>query len=215
MGTRCFAHPTEVFGICGRWRSLDVKFLMLSDFGWRPGISKFMDHRRYYQPGASYFFTVVTEHRNPLLIENIDRLRTAFRHCRDRYPFTIEGIVILPDHLHTLLRLPDGDADFSHRWSVIKRKFSSGIQVSIPPNESKRSKRERGIWQRRFWEHCIRDETDWKRHLDYIHYNPVKHGYCSAPADWPYSSFHRAVQQGLYERDWGRPSPEIGDLDFE
>ncbi len=163
-----------------------------------------MEYRRYYQPGSSYFFTVVTDHRKPLLIDHIDRLRAAFRHGMERYPFVIEGIVILPDHLHTLWRLPEHDADFSTRWSVIKRKFSTGIPIASQVNASKYAKRERGIWQRRFWEHCIRDKDDWHRHLDYIHYNPVKHGYCLAPAEWPYSSFHRAVRQGMYQMDWGR-----------
>ncbi|MBE9136315.1 transposase [Nodosilinea sp. LEGE 07088] len=160
-----------------------------------------MEYRRYYQNGGSYFFTVVTENRRPLLTQHIDRLRNAFRHSMERYPFVIEGIVVLPDHLHTLWRLPDGDDDFSLRWMVIKRKFSAGLKPGIV-NASKRAKREKGIWQRRFWEHCIRDERDWRCHLDYIHYNPVKHGYCHKPADWPYSSFHRSVRQGLYTADW-------------
>ena len=161
-----------------------------------------MEYRRYYQPGGTYFFTVVTQNRQPLLIEHIDRLRTAFWHCMQRYPFTIEGIVVLPDHLHTIWQLPDKDDNFSIRWMVIKRKFSAGFQTEFV-SASKQAKREKGIWQRRFWEHRIRDAEDWRRHLDYIHYNPVKHGYCSIPAAWPYSSFHRAVKQGLYDVDWG------------
>jgi putative transposase len=161
-----------------------------------------MDYRRYYHPGGSYFFTVVTEKRKPLLIQNIDRLRAAFRHGMQKYPFTIDGIVVLPDHLHTLWRLPEGDDNFSIRWMLIKRKFSAGLKTDFV-NHSKQRKREKGIWQRRFWEHFIRDENDWNQHLDYIHYNPVKHGYCDKPGDWPYSSFHRAVRQGLYQADWG------------
>ena len=157
-----------------------------------------MQYRRFYQSGARYFFTVVTENREPLLIENIERLRAAFRLCLSRYPFEIEAIVVLPDHLHTVWRLPEGDADFSRRWMVIKRKFSAGLPSRVV-SDSKTKKREKGIWQRRFWEHCIRDENDWRRHVDYIHFNPVKHGYVSAPQDWLYSSFNQAVRKGWYE----------------
>ena len=177
----------------------------IDNLGNHLGTPMAMDYRRCYQPGGHYFFTVVTEQRQPLLIEHIDRLRTAFHHGMERYPFTIEAIVVLPDHLHTLWRLPDGDADFSTRWMVIKRKFSAGLKPGIT-NASKLHKREKGIWQRRFWEHHIRDEQDWQAHIDYIHYNPVKHGYCATPAEWPYSSFQRSVQQGLYNANWGTHS---------
>jgi len=159
-----------------------------------------MQYRRFYQSGARYFFTVVTENRAPLLIENIERLRAAFRLCLSRYPFEIEAIVVLPDHLHTVWRLPEGDADFSKRWMVIKRKFSAGLQSSVV-SDSKTKKREKGIWQRRFWEHYIRNEDDWRRHVDYIHFNPVKHGYVAKPQDWPYSSFNQAVSKGWYAPD--------------
>lgn len=167
---------------------------------------KFMDYRRYYRPGGTYCFTVVTENRRPLLIEHIERLRDAFRHCLKRHPFVIEGIVILPDHLHTLWRLPENDADYSTRWMVIKRKFSAGLEAGSV-NASKRAKREKGIWQRRFWEHTIRDPADRQRCLDYIHLNPVKHGYCASPAEWPFSSFRRAVQRGEYAPNWGAQTP--------
>ena len=143
-----------------------------------------MQYRRFYQPGACYFFTVVTANRTPILIDNIERLRSAFRLCMSRYPFEIEAIVVLPDHLHTLWRLPEGDADFSKRWMVIKRKFSSGLPA-CNVSDSQNKKREKGIWQRRFWEHCIRDEDDWRHHFDYIHYNPVRHGLVSRTKDWP------------------------------
>ncbi|WP_204140845.1 transposase [Halomicronema sp. CCY15110] len=174
-----------------------------------------MEYRRHYQPGGTYFFTVVTESRRPLLIEQIERLREAFRHCIQRHPFSIEGIVVLPDHLHTIWRLPEDDADYSTRWMVIKRKFSAGL-TSEHVNQSKWSKREKGIWQRRFWEHTIRDQDDWQRCLDYIYFNPVKHGYCASPADWPFSSFDRAVQQGQYPADWGaQVSTTVRDMDWE
>jgi len=157
-----------------------------------------MQYRRFYQSGARYFFTVVTEKRKTLLIENIERLRAAFRLCLSRYPFEIEAIVVLPDHLHAVWRLPEGDANFSKRWMVIKRKFSAGLPSRVV-SDSKTNKREKGVWQRRFWEHCIRDENDWRQHVDYIHFNPVKHGYVSAPQDWLYSSFNQAVRKGWYE----------------
>jgi REP-associated tyrosine transposase len=160
-----------------------------------------MEYRRFYRSGARYFFTVVTENRQPLLIDNIERLRAAFRLCLSRYPFEIDAIVVLPDHLHTLWKLPDGDADFSRRWMVIKRKFSSGFPQG-DVNAAMAKKREKGIWQRRFWEHCIRDEADWRRHMDYIHYNPVKHAYVSSPEDWPYSSFQRSIHKGWDRTDF-------------
>ncbi len=172
-----------------------------------------MEYRRFYQSGAIYFFTVVTENREPLLIDNIERLRAAFRLCLSRYPFEIEAIVVLPDHLHTLWKLPEGDKDFSRRWMVIKRKFSSGLPCGTV-NASKAKKREKGIWQRRFWEHYIRNEEDWRRHVDYIHFNPVKHGYVSEPQDWPYSSYPQAVRKGWYETDKLREE-DFKDMDFE
>ncbi len=174
-----------------------------------------MQYRRLYQAGAWYFFTVVIEKRKPLLVEHIERLRTAFRLCLSRYPFAIEAMVVLPDHLHTLWKLPEGDADFSKRWMVIKRKFSSGLPKGAV-NASMTKKREKGIWQRRYWEHLIRDENDLKRHVDYIHYNPVKHGLATKPGDWEFSSFQRYVTKGLYRNDWGDTEPlSIEGIDIE
>ncbi len=157
-----------------------------------------MQYRRLYQPGARYFFTVVTENREPLLIVHIERLRAAFHLCLSRYPFEIDAIVVLPEHIHTIWRLPENDADFSKRWMVIKRKFSAGLPSRVV-SDSKTKKREKGIWQRRFWEHYIRDEDDWRRHVDYIHFNPVKHGYVSKPQDWQHSSFNQAIRKGWYD----------------
>ena len=172
-----------------------------------------MQYRRFYQSGSSYFFTVVTENREPILLDNIERLRSAFRLCMLRYPFEIEAIVILPEHLHTIWRLPEGDSDFSKRWMVIKRKFSSGLP-SRKVSASKSHKREKGIWQRRFWEHCIRDEDDWRHHVDYIHFNPVKHGYVSEPQDWLYSSYHQAIRNGWYDSDIIFNN-DFNDIDYE
>jgi len=165
-----------------------------------------MKFRRLYQPGGHYFFTVVTEGRQPILIEHIDRLRRAFQVTARRHPFALTAIVVLPDHLHTIWQLPEGDPDFSTRWRVLKRLFSAGLQ-GASSTRSLRRKRERGVWERRFWEHLLRNEGDLQRHLDYIHYNPVKHGYCGSPGLWPHSSFSRFVETGVYDRDWGRTEP--------
>jgi putative transposase len=119
-------------------------------------------------------------------------------------------MVILPDHLHCLWRLPPGDADFSERWRQIKRFVSIGIAAD------KNHRGEKTLWQRRYWEHLVRDEEDWRRHCDYIHYNPVRHGYVSCPEDWPHSSFAGAVAKGWYEPGWGKCIPPgIGEMDFE
>lgn len=166
-----------------------------------------MDYRRHYQAGSTYFFTVVTQHRRPILVEHIKKLHRAFRLMQVHYPCEIQAVVILPDHLHTIWRLPEGDSDYSLRWAVLKRAFSTTIPA-MPATASLRNKREKGIWQRRFWEHVIRNEQDWARHLDYIHYNPVKHGYVNNPADWEYSSFSHWVANGVYPRDWGMTEPK-------
>ncbi len=165
-----------------------------------------MEFRRARIPGATYFFTVVTAERRPLLIDNISHLRNAFRSVKHRYPFHIEAIVVLPDHPHAIWRLPEGDAAYPLRWSLIKHHFSIGLPAGRR-TASRRSKREKGIWQRRYWEHCIRDENDLRRHLDYIHYNPVKHGLVNRVADWPYSSFDKWVAKGMYPEDWGGQAP--------
>jgi len=118
--------------------------------------------------------------------------------------------VVLPDHLHRIWQMPDQDADFSRRWRLIKRYFSIGMDAEVS------RRREKQIWQRRFWEHLVRDEEDWRQHMDYIHYNPVKHGYVKTPYDWPHSSFRRAVKHGLYPPDWGASQPAaIAGMDFE
>jgi putative transposase len=158
---------------------------------------------RAFVPGGTFFFTVtLLERRRKLLTHHIDILRQVFKEACQRRPFTIDGIVILPDHLHCLWALPLGDADFSTRWHDIKARFAAQIPKAEKLSTRRLKKGERGIWQRRFWEHVIRDERDYERHMDYIHYNPVKHGYVTTVKDWPYSSFHRQVRQGIYNLDW-------------
>jgi putative transposase len=157
--------------------------------------------------GGCYFFTVnLAERRgNDLLIRHVEDLRAAFRETRRDHPFAIEGMVILPDHLHCLWRLPPDDDDFPTRWRLIKSRFSHRIETGERISTSRQRKGERGIWQRRYWEHGIRDERDYRMHLDYIHYNPVKHGYVWAAKDWAYSTFHRYVARGAYPLDWAAP----------
>ncbi|MEO1400589.1 MAG: transposase [Cyanobacteria bacterium J06635_1] len=166
-----------------------------------------MLYRRASTPGATYFFTVVTYNRQPLFNtpETIQLLRQAFHIVKQRHPFTIEAIVVLPDHLHCLWALPTHEADFSTRWRLIKSYFSRHCPESYkhPQSLARLKKKEQAIWQRCFWEHKIRDANDFDRHVDYIHYNPVKHRLVTAPRDWPYSSFHRYVAQGLCSEDWG------------
>jgi putative transposase len=156
-------------------------------------------------PGATWFFTVALAERrsNRLLVERVDTLRGAFRHVQTHRPFRVDAIVILPDHLHCVWTLPPGDAEFSLRWGLIKARFSRAIPAGERRTESRMTRGERGIWQRRFWEHLIRDEDDFARHVDYIHWNPVKHGHAARPGDWPYSSFQRYVRNGLLPADWG------------
>ena len=169
-----------------------------------------MDYRRVWQPGGCYFFTVVTHERKPVLTQKqyIRYLREAFTHIRKKRPFLIDAMVILPDHLHCIWHLPEQDSDYSTRWRLVKHYVTRKIHLT---DNCKRK-----IWQNRYWEHCIRNEDDWIKHLDYIHYNPVKHGYVSSPTEWPFSSFHKAVEKGYYEMDWGKNiDSSILEMNFE
>ena len=163
------------------------------------------EYRRAHVLGATWFFTVnLAERRgNGLLVDRVDALRSAFRSVRKRHPFQMDAVVILPDHLHCVWWLPDGDADYSTRWGLIKATFSRSLDRGKRRSASRIKRGERGIWQRRFWEHCLRDEEDYARHVDYIHWNPVKHGYVQRVSEWPHSSFHRYVAGGVYALDWG------------
>jgi putative transposase len=159
---------------------------------------------RAFIPGGTFFFTVaILERHRQLLTQHIAELRHAFASVKTQKPYVMHAVVILPDHLHCIWTLPDSDADFSSRWQAIKAHFARTIPTSEQLSPRRQKKGERGIWQRRFWEHVIRDENDFERHADYIHYNPVKHGHVRAGADWPYSSFRRFVGRGLYPMDWG------------
>ncbi len=164
------------------------------------------NYRRLYVPGGHYFFTLVCKKRMPLFKdpEHVSILGDAFRHIKRNRPFHIDAIVVLHDHLHCLWKLPPDDGDFSSRWREIKKYTTRRLS---PDGHS--------MWQPRFWEHCIRDEEDWRRHLDYIHYNPVKHGLSTSPNEWPYSSFHRAVAKGWYPANWAKASPVVLAMERE
>jgi putative transposase len=150
------------------------------------------EYRRHFQTGGTYFFTLNLHNRSSnLLTQHIDLLRQSFRHVMQAHPFEIDAIVVLPEHLHCIWILPETDANYSMRWRQIKAYFSRHLPKIETVNASRKSKNERGIWQRRFWEHAIRDEEDYRQHVDYIHNNPIKHGYCQSPAEWPYSSFNK------------------------
>ena len=167
-----------------------------------------MHYRRAIAPGGTFFFTLVTDRRRPILASDaaMDVLRNAFRSVRQSRPVEIDAIVVLPDHLHCIWTLPPEDADFPTRWRLIKTRFTNDCPVSLrqTPDTARLRKGEQAIWQHRYWEHQIRDETDFARHVDYIHYNPVKHGLVRSPREWPHSSFGRYVKAGLYPLDWGR-----------
>ena len=177
-----------------------------------------MRYRRARISGGIYFFTVVTFNRLKILTqpENVILLRRAFKYVMGNHPFAIDAMVVLPDHLHCVWTLPPGDDDFSTRWRLIKSYFTRGVDSKYRsvPFEARKRKKEQAVWQRRFWEHLIRDEKDYVRHAEYIHYNPVKHGLVNAPKDWEYSSFHRYVKQGQYSLDWGAGGENIFDKEI-
>ena len=167
-----------------------------------------MQYRRAFTPGGSFFFTLVTQGRKLIFAnaETVEVLRNAFRSVRQSRPFEIDAMVVMPDHLHCIWTLPPGDADFSTRWRLIKTWFTKHCDPVLRPAPStiRKSKHEQAIWQHRYWEHQLRDESDFARHVDYIHYNPVKHGLTASPMEWPYSSFRRYVEAGIYPSDWGK-----------
>ena len=169
------------------------------------------DYRHYRLPGGTYFFTVnlLQRYPNDLLVRHIDILRSEVRAVREKRPFVIDAWVVLPDHLHCVWTLPLGCDDFANRWRLIKQGFSKALPITERRSAVRMARGERGIWQRRFWEHAIRNETDYAAHIDYCHINPFKHGYVQRVADWPYSTFHRDVERGIYPLDWA------GDLEID
>ena len=163
-----------------------------------------MLYRRANVKGGTYFFTVnLADRQGSLLVDKIDILRNAMSLVIKRHPFTIDAIVVLPEHLHALWTLPQNDNDYATRWMLIKTAFSQQIPKGEDCSASRKKKGERGIWQRRYWEHLIRDARDYTHHVEYIHYNPVKHGYVNRASAWQYSSIHRYIANGTIERNWG------------
>ena len=174
-----------------------------------------MRYRRADVNGGTYFFTVNLLSRNQILLtEHVDTLRSVMGEIKQRYSFRIDAMVVLPDHLHALWTLPEGDCDYPTRWMLIKARFSRRIAKNEYRSISRKSKGERGIWQRRYWEHLIRDAKDLARHVDYIHFNPVKHGYVNRASDWPYSSIHHHIKAGIIGRDWGIDEQSVKNNGF-
>ena len=174
-----------------------------------------MYYRRVDIKGGTYFFTVnLAERKKTLLTDEIDKLRVAINRVKKKHPFQLNAMVVLPDHLHAMMTLPLDDNDYSIRWALIKSGFSRQLPITESINKSRKLKGERGIWQRRYWEHLIRDEHDYENHVNYIHYNPVKHQYVNAAVDWPYSTIHDHISQGLLSHDWGGGYDETQGIQF-
>ena len=160
-------------------------------------------YRRSFVCGGTFFFTLtLAEPSATLITDHIERLKLAYSKTKAQYPFSTLAYCCLPNHLHVLWTLPENDKNYAIRWQLIKRRFSTALPENFHRSESKIKKREKGIWQRRYWEHQIRDESDLIRHIDYIHINPMKHGLVQRVKDWPYSSFHHYVEQGSLPFDW-------------
>jgi putative transposase len=162
------------------------------------------DYRRAWHPGGTYFFTVNLLQRqgNDLLIRHIELLRAVVKSVQKRHPFRIDAWVVLPEHLHCIIELQPGDANYATIWRLIKMGFSKALPRTERLSAVRTRRGERGIWQRRYWEHLIRDERDYQAHMDYVHINPLKHGLVGHVADWPYSTFHRRVAEGIYPANW-------------
>ena len=174
-----------------------------------------MHYRRANVKGGTYFFTLnLADRKQTLLTDEIDNLRTAINRVKKNHPFQINAMVILPEHLHALLTLPLNDNNYSTRWGLIKSAFSRQLPTDEKINRSRKTKGERGIWQRRFWEHLVRDEQDDENHVNYIHYNPVRHQHVKHPVDWPYSTIHNYILKGLLSSNWGSHVNDIQNINL-
>ena len=174
------------------------------------------NYRRFNCPGGTWFFTInlLNRKNNDMLVRHIDHFRRVVREVKQNHPFIIHGWVVLPDHMHCVIQLPHEDSNFTLRWRLIKAGFSKSLPVTEFRSRVRKRRGERGIWQRRFWEHLIKNESDYKAHMDYVHINPVKHGYVKQVLDWPFSTFHRLVRKGIYPSDWAGSSHADG-LDYD
>jgi len=167
------------------------------------------DYRRSHLPGGTFFFTVITYNRVPLFANQCARttLHNAWQMVQKKYPFTVDALCLLPNHIHCIWTLPEYEKNYPKRWKAIKAHFTRLYKQNHPkqaePNLSRQRKGEAAIWQRRYWEHTIRDDQDYINHFDYIHYNPVKHGYVRRPGDWPWSTYHKYFVAGYYDKEWG------------
>jgi putative transposase len=171
------------------------------------------NYRRAFVPGGCWFFTVnLLDRRRRLLVDHIDSLRAAIVATRVKYPFRIDAWVVLPNHVHAVWTLPPDDADFSTRWRLIKAAFAKSLPNDEPAAALRKGRNERAIWQRRFWEHLIRNDVDYARHIEYCYINPVKHGLVARVRDWPHSSFHRDVARGIFPLDWARDVAATGEF---
>lgn len=171
-------------------------------------------YRRDRTPGGTYFFTVnLLDRSQSLLTDYISLLRASISRVKESYPFYVDALVVLPEHFHMVLTLPKGSSEYSDIIRFIKSNFSKGMPGSSNITCVSRTKRkEKGIWQRRFWEHRIKDEVDYKRHIDYCYFNPVKHNHVKKVSDWPYSTFHRDVSAGLYRKGWASEGENEGNF---
>jgi putative transposase len=169
------------------------------------------NYRRYWIEGGCYFFTInlLERHENRLLVQHIALLRDVVKRVRARYPFHIDGWVVLPEHMHCIWTLPKGDDDYALRIRLIKTLFSKKLPRTERRSAVRQTKGERGIWQRRYWEHTLRDERDYVQHMDYLHFNPVKHGHVDRVKDWPYSTFRYCVKQGIYPENWAGDDVDV------
>lgn len=178
------------------------------------------NYRRPGVAGGTYFITQVTYQRQPWLSEEIGRraLRQAIARVRERYPFKVDAFVLLPDHFHCIWTLPADDSDLSTRLRLVKgyvtRHYGAALDLPLAVSASRQKRKERNLWQRRFWEHLIRDEEDFARHCDYIHFNPVRHQLCHAPTDWQFSTVHRFIEQGIYPENWSCSDIDIDRYDI-
>jgi putative transposase len=169
------------------------------------------NYRRNAVKAGCYFFTVnLADRASDLLTVNIALLHQSIAYVMQKHPFYIDAMVVLPDHIHAIWTLPENDADYALRWRLIKTHFSRNITKTEKISQSRISKGERGIWQRRYWEHTIKDDSDFGNHVDYIHINPVKHGYVTHATEWPYSSIHKYIKAGKLPNNWaGDKSAEL------
>ena len=175
------------------------------------------NYRRAITPGGTIFFTLVTFDRKPILTSELSRqiLRRVWKRVQEQHPFVVDALCLLPDHLHCIWTLPEGDGDYSMRWRAIKAQFTKEYLKSGGQDEHRNDSRitrgEAALWQRRFWEHTIKDEDDFIGHFDYIHYNPVKHGLVKQVKDWPWSSYFKYMNKSYYDVDWGNSQPKSLD----